>query len=90
MPKMMFINSSTDYWTRAASLLHTDVEGKKDIEIGRDVRIYAIAGRAHTDSRVGIVGRALLTALDEWVSLGTEPPASQIPTISDGTLVALE
>ncbi len=90
MPKMMFINSSTDYWTRAASLLHTDVEGKKDIEIGRDVRIYAIAGRAHTDSRIGIVGRALLTALDEWVSLGTEPPASQIPTISDGTLVTLE
>jgi hypothetical protein len=90
MPKMMFINSSTDYWTRAASLLHTDVEGKRDIEIGGDVRIYAIAGRAHTDSRIGIVGRALLTALDEWVSLGTDPPASQIPTISDGTLVTLE
>ena len=90
MPKMMFINSSTDYWTRAASLLHTDVEGKKDIEIGKDTRIYAIAGRAHTDSRIGIIGRALLTALDEWVTLGTEPPASQIPTISDGTLVTLE
>ncbi len=90
MPKMMFINSSTDYWTRAASLLHTDVEGKKDIEIDEHVRIYAIAGRAHTDSRIGIVGRALLTALDEWVSLGVEPPASQIPTISDGTLVTLE
>ena len=90
MPKMMFINSSTDYWTRAASLLHTDVEGKKDIEIDAQVRIYAIAGRAHTDSRIGIVGRALLTALDEWVSLGIEPPASQIPRISDGTLVTLE
>ena len=90
MPKIMFINSSTDYWTRAASLLHTDVEGKKDIEIDKNVRIYAIAGRAHTDSRIGIVGRALLTALDEWVSLGIEPPESQIPTISGGTLVTLE
>ncbi|MFZ2055239.1 MAG: alpha/beta hydrolase domain-containing protein, partial [Candidatus Aminicenantales bacterium] len=90
MPKMMFINSSTDYWTRAASLLHTDVEGKKDIETDAQVRIYAIAGRAHTDSRIGIIGRALLTALDEWVSLGIEPPASQIPRISDGTLVTMD
>jgi hypothetical protein len=90
MPKMMFINSATDYWTRAASLLHTDVEGKKDLPIAGDVRIYAIAGRAHTESRIGIIGRALLTALDEWVSLGVDPPASQIPKISDGTLVNLE
>jgi hypothetical protein len=90
MPKMMFINSSTDYWTRAASLLHTDVEGKHDIKIDSNVRIYAIAGRAHTDDRVGIIGRALLTALDQWVSSGIEPPGSQIPKISDGTLVTLE
>jgi hypothetical protein len=90
MPRMMFINSSTDYWTRAASLLHTDVEGKRDIEVAKDVRIYSIAGRAHTDDRIGIIGRALLAALDEWVSLGTEPPASQIPRIADGTLVTLD
>ena len=90
MPKMMFINSSTDYWTRAASLLHTDVEGKHDIKIDSNVRIYAIAGRAHTDIRIGIIGRALLTALDQWVGSGIEPPGSQIPKISDGTLVTLE
>ena len=90
LPKMFYINSSTDYWTRAASLLHTDVEGKEDAEIGPNVRIYAIAGRAHPDSRNGIIGRALLTALDEWISGGEEPPISQIPRISDGTLVTLE
>jgi hypothetical protein len=90
LPKMMFINSSTDYWTRAASLLHTDVEGKHDIEIDSNVRIYAIAGRAHTDNRIGIIGRALLTALDQWVSFGIEPPETQIPKISNGTLVDLE
>ena len=90
MPKMMYINSSTDYWTRAASLLHTDVQGKKDLEIDNNVRIYAIAGRAHVDDRIGIIGRALLTALDQWVSFDMEPPESQIPKISDGTLVSLE
>jgi hypothetical protein len=90
LPKVFFINSSTDYWTRAASLLHTDVEGKKDAAIDPNVRIYSIAGIAHTQSRIGIIGRALLVALDQWVSHGVEPPASQIPRISDGTLVDLE
>ena len=90
MPKMMIINSSTDYWTRAASLLHTDVEGKTDIEIDSEVRIYSIAGYTHVDSRIGIIGRALLTALDQWVSFGIEPPVSRIPKISNGTLVSLD
>ena len=90
LPKIFFVNSSTDYWTRAASLLHTDVQGKKDAEIDPNVRIFAIAGRAHVDDRIGLVGRALLTALDEWVTDGVEPPESQIPRISDGTLVSIE
>ncbi|MGB8952944.1 MAG: alpha/beta hydrolase domain-containing protein [Candidatus Aminicenantales bacterium] len=90
LPKMFFINSSTDYWTRAASLLHTDVEGKNDSAIDPNVRIYSIAGRAHTESRIGIIGRSLLVALDQWVSHGVEPPASQIPKISNRTLVDME
>ncbi len=90
LPKIFYINSSTDYWTRAASLLHTDVEGKSDSAIDPNVRIYSIAGIAHTESRIGIIGRALLVALDQWVSHGVEPPASRIPRISDGTLVDLE
>jgi tetratricopeptide (TPR) repeat protein len=90
LPKMFFINSATDYWTRAASLLHTDVEGKEDAEIDPNVRIFAIAGRAHVDDRIGLIGRALLTALDEWVTDGVEPPQSRIPRISDGTLVSIE
>ena len=34
--------------------------------------------------------RALLVALDEWISDGTPPPASRIPRIDDGTLVPAE
>jgi hypothetical protein len=90
LPKMFFINSSTDYWTRAASLLHTDIEGKKDAGIDPNARLYAVAGRAHVDARIGIIGRALLTALDQWASRGVKPPESQIPKISDGSLVTLE
>lgn len=33
--------------------------------------------------------RALLVAMTEWVVKGTEPPASQVPRLADGTLVPL-
>ena len=33
------------------------------------------------------VQRALFTALDKWVTAGTLPPPSQVPKLSDGTLV---
>jgi len=89
LPKFMIINSSTDYWTRAASLLHTDIEGKADAEIDPSFRIYLLSGLAHTENRTGIVARALLVALDKWISEGIKPPGSMIPRIADGTLVDL-
>jgi hypothetical protein len=32
--------------------------------------------------------RALLVAMDAWITNGTEPPASRYPSVADGTLVA--
>jgi hypothetical protein len=32
--------------------------------------------------------RALLVALDRWVTEGVEPPSSRVPTLAEGTLVA--
>lgn len=105
MPKLFFVQTATEYWSRAASLLHTDVEGGKDLEIDPNVRIYSIAGAQHLgggDTEKGIcqfprsplkhrgpVLRALLVAMDAWVSKGSEPPASRYPRIDDGTLVDL-
>ncbi len=37
---------------------------------------------------VGPVMRALLTGLNDWVRHGSEPPASQYPTVAEGSLVA--
>ena len=33
--------------------------------------------------------RALLVAMTDWVVKGTEPPASQVPKLADGTLVPI-
>ncbi|MCP4663839.1 MAG: hypothetical protein GY856_51300, partial [bacterium] len=84
MPKFLYVNSATDYWTRAASLLHTDVSGTVDSAVDPSVRLYLISGIAHTSGRPGFVERALLEALDAWVSDGVEPPTSRVPRIDDG------
>jgi hypothetical protein len=104
LPKIMFTETSTEYWCRAASLLHTDVEAKRDVELDPCARLYFIAGGQHGNSASTAKGinenpgntldhraplRALLVALDRWVSEGQEPPASRYPHISDGTLVDL-
>jgi len=47
VPKMFFVQTSTEYWARAASLLHTDVEGKKDLKLDPDMHLYLIAGTQH-------------------------------------------
>lgn len=47
VPKTMFVQTSTEYWSRAASLLHTDVEGRHDLELDPDMRLYLIAGTQH-------------------------------------------
>jgi hypothetical protein len=106
IPKLFFVQTATEYWSRAASLLHTNPEGTKDLELDPDMRLYSIAGAQHlgggpTDRGIcqfprsplmhrGPVLRALLTAMDSWVTNDTEPPASQYPRIDDGTLVDLE
>jgi len=47
IPKLFFVQTATEYWSRAASLLHTDPEGTKDLELDPDMRIYSIAGAQH-------------------------------------------
>jgi hypothetical protein len=103
VPKIFFVQTGTEYWSRAASLLHTDVTGKRDLVLDPNVRIYSIAGAQHlgggaTDRGIcqhprnplrhrGPVLRALLVAMDRWVTSDELPPSSRYPRISDGTLV---
>jgi len=103
-PKLIETNTSTEYWQKGASLLHTDPEGMRDVAMPPAARGYLIAGTQHA-GKAGMprdlgpcryprnwhdpmpAVRALLVALDEWVSAGREPPPSRLPRIDDGTLV---
>ena len=93
--------TSTEYWTRSASLLHTDVEGEADLPLAPNARLYVFAGAQHGNWRAAVRGpyqncgnpldhrppmRALLLALDAWATRGEAPPASVFPKLADGTL----
>lgn len=46
-PKIFFTNTSYEYWSRAASLIHTMPDGSKDAPIRANVRIYMYTGMQH-------------------------------------------
>ncbi len=47
VPKIFFSNTSYEYWGRAASLIHTTPDGKRDAAISPNVRIYHFTGLQH-------------------------------------------
>ena len=105
VPKVMHTQSSSEYWHRAGSLVHTDPRGQRDAKLPAEVRVYCFGGTQHgagggiaaaAPGNGQLIGnpadyrpllRALLTALDEWVRTGKEPPPSTHPRVADGTLV---
>jgi Alpha/beta hydrolase domain len=47
VPKIFFSNTSYEYWGRAAALIHTTADGKRDAEISPSVRVYHFTGLQH-------------------------------------------
>lgn len=48
VPKIFFINSSVEYWARAASLITTTPDGRRDVDLAPSTRSYFIAGAPHS------------------------------------------
>ncbi len=103
-PKIVETNSSTEYWQKGASLIHTDPGLRRDLPLPDNARVYLIAGTQH-GGRPGVnpapgpcvnprnwhsatpALRALFVALEEWVTNGTEPPLSRVPSLAAGTAI---
>ncbi len=106
LPKIFYTFSSYEYRGRAASLIHTTPDGRADVQLMDNVRIYYFVGGQHGPGPFPPVKnqtqnatspndyrwamRALLLALDAWAKDGRQPPASQYAHIADGTLVKPE
>lgn len=105
-PKIFYTNSSYEYWGRAASLIHTGIDGRADAPVPDSTRIYVFAGGQHgpaafpprrsigqqlnnpNDYRWSM--RALLVAMNRWITDGVAPPSSRHPRIDDQTLVQID
>ncbi len=94
-PLVIESNTSTEYWQKGASLVHTDAAGA-DVALPPGVRVMLVAGTQHgghfgttgtpgfcANSRnpnsAGPALRAMLSNLDGWVATGTLPPDSMVP-----------
>ena len=103
LPKRLEINTASEYWVKGCSQLHTDSQGN-DLPDPEHVRYYLLSGLSHGVGNVTRKGknqqftngvspfaahRALLVALDKWVSEGIEPPASRVPRASENAAFAV-
>ena len=104
IPKIFFTNTSVESWGggRAAALIHTSADGRKDLPVPANVRIYLLSSTQHSEGAFPPgrargqqmrntvpqreIMRALLRGLDGWVRNGVAPPESRYPRLADGTL----
>ncbi len=105
-PRIFYTNSSYEYWGRAASLIHTTVDGRTDAPLAENTRIYMFTGGQHGPAAFPArrsIGqqlnnpndyrwsmRALLVSMNRWIAGGSAPPPSRYPRIDDKTLVQLD
>jgi hypothetical protein len=47
VPKIFFSNTSFEYWGRVAALIHATADGKQDMPISENVRVYHFTGHQH-------------------------------------------
>jgi hypothetical protein len=103
-PKIFYTNTSVEYWAgRAAALTHVSEDGRRDLDLPDDARLYLLAGTQHGESAFPprrsdgqalnnptpqrAVMRALLVGLHGWAARNEAPPKSRYPTLRDNSLV---
>ncbi len=80
-PMLIASNTSTEYWQKGASLLHTDPLGTHDVALPDNARVYLIAGTQHA-------GRAGATT-DPGPNVNPRNPHNPMPAVR-ALLVALD
>ncbi len=104
VPKVMHLDTSSEYRHRSGSLVVTDPLGQHDTVLPIEVRVYVFGGAQHGPARgpsdrgqqppnpnnYRPLQEALFLAMDRWLTAGTEPPPSVYPRVADGTLVPWE
>ncbi len=103
-PRIVHLDSDTEFWQGRDSLLVTDTSGRP-FALPENVRAYMMSGQEHNpapnwNTRGNCVqiqnalsyapyARALLVALDRWVTEGVAPPPTTFPNLKSHTLLPL-
>ena len=105
VPKIIYTNSEVENTGggRDAALLYTALDGKTELKLPDNVRVYMWASAQHgpaafppvksTGQQLGnpnnytVAMRAVFEGMDGWVRKGAPPPESRYPSLHDGTLV---
>ena len=96
-PAIFAVNTTTDYFSRRASLARSGLSGSADQPLPPNVRIYDIAGASHVivpkapasctlaAGRLdwAPVSRALLLRLQAWVADDVVPPSSKLMPLEE-------
>ena len=73
VPKIFYLNTAYEYWSRGGSLIHTTPDGRMDVEPPPTTRIYALAGFAHIGGpfppQRTAGGRNLQNPLNYWLTI---------------------
>ena len=102
-PLVIHTQSSSEYWQRRGSLVHTDSLGN-DLSDHERSRVYLFASAEHSPDHINgpiydqfkhpsnplnvtALLRAMIDNLDDWATVGTPPPDSRVPTRSAETCV---
>ena len=83
IPKVFYTNSSTEYWRLPTALIHTSVDGARDVQHAETSRIYLFAGTQHVPAQLPRVRpqslhignpndyrwflRSLLVSMNDWI-----------------------
>lgn len=100
-PFVIHSQTSAEYWERRGSLVHTDAKGRRLREHQKvriyafanaqhDASCQFVPSPTSVDAprnmlRTTALNRALLLALDGWVTRDELPPPSAVPALEDGT-----
>ena len=103
-PRIVHLDSDTESWQGRDSLLVTDTSGHP-LALPENVRAYMLSGQVHNPApnwntrgncqqiqnalSFAPYARALLVALDRWVTEGVAPPPTTFPNLKSHTLLPL-
>jgi hypothetical protein len=101
-PRMIFVNTTTDYFSLRSSLGRTGGGGSEDKPLPPNVRMYDIAGASHAlipgtgQCKLPYaildwhpIMRSTLAALDRWLSTNISPPPNELMPLREAPADAM-